>query len=48
MPDQFADGDKLLRETHIPVPRGLRLDYPMVMHVRRDLWAIYTKQSPHD
>jgi uncharacterized protein (TIGR03663 family) len=48
MPDQFANGDKLLRETHIPVPRGLRLDYPMVMHVRRDLWAIYTKQSPHD
>lgn len=38
MPDQFAEVEELLGSSHMALPLGLRLDYPIVLHVRKDIW----------
>lgn len=38
MPDQFTAVEDLLAASHMALPVGLRLDYPIVVYVRKDIW----------
>lgn len=46
MPDQFAVGEGMLQASHIAIPLGLRLDYPIILHVRNDLWEARSESRP--
>jgi uncharacterized protein (TIGR03663 family) len=38
MPDRAAHCAALLSASHVPLPRGLRANVQLMMHLRRDLW----------
>jgi uncharacterized protein (TIGR03663 family) len=46
MPHQFDAVDDLLKDSHHAFPRGLRLDFPMIVYVRNDILAKYRADNP--
>ncbi len=38
MPEVSGETGGLLQESHVALPRGLRAEVPMIVHVRKDIW----------
>lgn len=45
MPEQVADCDALLQESHEKFPRTLRSNVPVMLYLRKDIWNLWI-QSP--
>lgn len=44
LPGQFEQCDGLLRESHVALPRGLRVDTPLMVYIRKDIWRAWMEE----
>jgi uncharacterized protein (TIGR03663 family) len=44
MPDSAEEVSALLADTHEALPRGLRPDVPVMLHLRKDLWELWMNE----
>jgi hypothetical protein len=45
MPETQEAVSRMLAESHVALPRGLRPDVPLIVYLRNDIWALWMKDD---